>query len=191
MAEDMRETIANAAKTLLFDKKVRKLTVKDIVEECHITRQTFYYHFRDIYDLLEWTLLNETSKALGGKKTYATWQEGFLNIFEWVQKNKAMVSNIYHSVSREHIERHLYEITYDLLIGVVEEQAQDLSVRAEDKKFIADFYKFAFVGIMLEWIRTGMTADPKDIVSRMSVLLHGDVRRALLKYSPVSDGTET
>ena len=44
---------------------------------------------------------------------------------------------------------------------------------------------------MLEWIRTGMTADPKDIVSRMSVLLHGDVRRALLKYSPVSDGTET
>ena len=102
-----------------------------------------------------------------------------------------MVSNIYHSVSREHIERHLYEITYDLLIGVVEEQAQDLSVRAEDKKFIADFYKFAFVGIMLEWIRTGMTADPKDIVSRMSVLLHGDVRRALLKYSPVSDGTET
>ena len=191
MAEDMRETIANAAKTLLFDKKVRKLTVKDIVEECHITRQTFYYHFRDIYDLLEWTLLNETSKALGGKKTYATWQEGFLNIFEWVQKNKAMVSNIYHSVSREHIERHLYEITYDLLIGVVEEQAQDLSVRAEDKKFIADFYKFAFVGIMLEWIRTGMTADPKDIVSRMSVLLYGDVRRALLKYSPVSDGTET
>ena len=56
MAEDMRETIANAAKTLLFDKKVRKLTVKDIVEECHITRQTFYYHFEDIPDLMAWSL---------------------------------------------------------------------------------------------------------------------------------------
>lgn len=191
MSQTTKRALAASLEKLLAKKPLDKITVIDIVEDCEVNRQTFYYHFRDIYDLLEWTLLNETSKALGGKKTYATWQEGFLNIFEWVQKNKAMVSNIYHSVSREHIERHLYEITYDLLIGVVEEQAQDLSVRAEDKKFIADFYKFAFVGIMLEWIRTGMTADPKDIVSRMSMLLHGDVRRALLKYSPVSDGTET
>ena len=59
MAEDMRETIANAAKTLLFDKKVRKLTVKDIVEECHITRQTFYYHFEDIQALLKWMFEQE------------------------------------------------------------------------------------------------------------------------------------
>ena len=133
LAPSTKLALANALKKLLQKKFLDDITVKELVEECEVNRQTFYYHFRDIYDLLEWTLLNETSKALGGKKTYATWQEGFLNIFEWVQKNKAMVSNIYHSVSREHIERHLYEITYDLLIGVVEEQAQDLSVRAEDK----------------------------------------------------------
>ena len=191
MAPSTKLALAMSLKNLLTKKFLDDITVKEIVEDCQVNRQTFYYHFQDIYDLVEWACFEDASRALDGKKTYATWQEGFLNIFEWVQKNKAMVSNIYHSISREHIERHLYEITYDLLIGVVEEQAQDLSVRAEDKKFIADFYKFAFVGIMLEWIRTGMTADPKDIVSRMSVLLHGDVRRALLKYSPVSDGTET
>ena len=64
MAEDMRETIANAAKTLLFDKKVRKLTVKDIVEECHITRQTFYYHFEDIPDLMAWSLRRNFDRVI-------------------------------------------------------------------------------------------------------------------------------
>ena len=56
MAADMKETIAMAAKTLLFEKRVKKLTVKDIVEECRITRQTFYYHFEDIPDLLRWSM---------------------------------------------------------------------------------------------------------------------------------------
>ena len=182
MSQTTKRALAASLEKLLAKKPLDKITVIDIVEDCEVNRQTFYYHFRDIYDLLEWTLLNETSKALGGKKTYATWQEGFLNIFEWVQKNKAMVSNIYHSVSREHIERHLYEITYDLLIGVVEEQAQDLSVRAEDKKFIADFYKYAFVGLMLDWIRKGMKEDPNVIMRDLSLLLQGNMRAALERY---------
>ena len=42
---DMKEVIASAARKLILEKKVKKLTVKDIVEECQITRQAFYYHF--------------------------------------------------------------------------------------------------------------------------------------------------
>ena len=191
MSQVTKRALVASLKNQLLKKPLDKVTISDITDDCGISRMTFYYHFKDIYDLIEWAFEEESSRILEGKKDYDTWQQGYLRIFEDLNANKPFIMNVYHSVSREHIERHLYEITYDLLIGVVEEQAQDLSVRAEDKKFIADFYKFAFVGIMLEWIRTGMTADPKDIVSRMSVLLHGDVRRALLKYSPVSDGTET
>ena len=50
------ELIVQAVERLLMQKKVKKLTVKDIVEECGITRQTFYYHFRDIPDLLKWVV---------------------------------------------------------------------------------------------------------------------------------------
>ena len=56
MAADMKKTIAEATGTLLLKKNVKKLTVKDIVEECHITRQSFYYHFEDIPNLLHWML---------------------------------------------------------------------------------------------------------------------------------------
>ena len=63
MSVDMKETIARAVKVLVVDKKVKKLTVKDIVEECNITRQTFYYHFEDIPDLLRWSL-NKKSEEI-------------------------------------------------------------------------------------------------------------------------------
>ena len=64
MAVDTKELIEEAVKRLLMQKKVKKLTVKDIVEECGITRQTFYYHFRDIPDLLKWVLERNTDQLL-------------------------------------------------------------------------------------------------------------------------------
>ncbi len=143
---------------------------------------TFYYHFKDIYDLIEWSCVEDAARALEGKKTYNTWEQGFLQIFEAVLDNRPFVMNVYHSVSREQIERYLYQLTYDLLIGVVEEKAAGMSVRDEDKKFIADFYKFAFVGLMLDWIKNGMKEDPQSIIDRLSILLHGNIAAALDRY---------
>lgn len=64
MAADMKQTIAQAAKTLLMEKNVKRLTVKDIVEECQITRQAFYYHFEDIPDLFRWMLKRDTERTM-------------------------------------------------------------------------------------------------------------------------------
>ena len=90
--------------------------------------------------------------------------------------------NVYHSVSREQIELFLYQVTYDLLIAVVEEKAAGLQVREENKVFIADFYKYAFVGLMLDWIRKGMKEDPNVIMRDLSLLLQGNMRAALERY---------
>jgi probable dihydroxyacetone kinase regulator len=183
VSQTTKRALAASLKKLLALKPLDKITVVDIVEDCEVNRQTFYYHFKDIYDLLEWAFLNETSKALAGQKTYETWQQGLLNIFQWALDNKPMVEHVYRSVSREHVERYLCEVTFDLLIGVVEEKAKGMAVRQEDKEFIAHFYKYAFVGVMLDWIRAGMKADPQEIVRRLSLLLAGDFTRALEKYS--------
>ena len=66
-----------------------------------------------------------------------------------------------------------------LMIGVVEEKAAGMTVREEDKEFIADFYKYAFVGLTLEWVRTGMKEDPAALVERVSTLIHGDITKSL------------
>lgn len=182
MSQTTKRALEASLKNLLLRKPLDKITINDITEDCGISRMTFYYHFKDIYDLVEWSCVEDASKALQGQKTYDTWQQGFLQIFDLVLANKPFIMNVYHSVSREQVELYLYRLTYDLLIGVVEEKAVGMSVREEDKKFIADFYKFAFVGLMLDWIRNGMKEDPKRIVDRLSILIQGDISRALENY---------
>lgn len=81
MAVDTKELIAEAVKRLLMQKKVKKLTVKDIVDECSITRQTFYYHFEDIPDLLKWVLERGTDKMVEETLTQGNAEKGLRCLF--------------------------------------------------------------------------------------------------------------
>jgi len=182
MSQVTKRALEASLKRMLHKKPVNKITISDITEDCGINRMTFYYHFKDIYDLVEWSCLEDAAKALDGKKTYDTWQQGFLQIFQAVLDNKPFIQNVYQAVSREQVETYLYTLTHKLLIGVVEEKAAGMEVREADKEFIADFYKFAFVGLMLDWIKNGMKQDPQQIIDRLSILIEGDITRALNKY---------
>ena len=190
MSQVTKRALEASLKHLLLQKPLHKITINDIAEDCGINRMTFYYHFKDIYDLVEWSCLEDAKRALEDKKTYETWQQGLLQIFEAVQENKPFIMNVYRSVSREQVENYLYKLTYDLLEGVVEEQAKGMSVREEDKAFIATVYKYAFVGLMLDWIRDDMKGDPQIIVERLDQVIHGSVRAALERLrldKPLSD----
>lgn len=182
MSQITKRALGAALKQVLLEKPLNKVTINDLTEVCGINRMTFYYHFKDIYDLIEWIFIEDAAKALNGNKTYSTWQQGFLNIFNAALADKAFIVSVYHSVSREQVEVYLYKLTYDLLISVVEEKAEGMHVSDKDKTFIADFYKYAFVGIVLNWIRNGMKEDPKQIIKHLSILIHGDITRALHNF---------
>lgn len=182
MSQITKRALEESLKKMLLKKSVNKITISDITEDCGINRMTFYYHFKDIYDLVEWSCVEDAARALDGKKTYDTWQQGFQQIFQAVLDNKPFVQNVYQFVNREQVETYLYSLTHNLLIGVIEEKAVGMQVRDEDKEFIADFFKFAFVGLMLDWIRNGMKKDPQQIIDRLSILIEGDITRALNKY---------
>ena len=179
MSQITKRAMEAALKKLLLEKPLTKITVSDITEECGMNRMTFYYHFKDIYDLVEWCCEEDASRALAGKKTYETWQQGLLQIFEAVLDNKPFILNVYRSVSREQVENYLYKLTYELLIGVVREKAEGMSVREEDQEFLATVYKYAFVGLMLDWIKNDMKGDPEVIVDRLAQVMHGNVAAAL------------
>jgi probable dihydroxyacetone kinase regulator len=182
MSQTTKRALEESLKRMLLKKPLDKITIADIAEDCGISRMTFYYHFKDIYDLVEWSCIEDAAKALGGKKTYDTWQEGFLQIFEAVLENRPFIMNVYRSVSREQVEIYLYKLTYDLIIGVVEERASRMKISDADKKFIADFYKYGFVGLMLDWIKGDMKEDPREIVERLELLIRGDIALALSRF---------
>ena len=179
MSQMTKRALEASLKELLCLKPLDKITVSDLTDHCGVNRMTFYYHFKDIYDLIEWAFEEEASRILEGKKDYDTWQQGYLRIFEDLNANKPFIMNVYRSISREQLENYLYRLTYDLMMGVVEERAAGMTVRPEDKEFIANFYKFAFVGLTLDWIKNDMKGDSQLLVDRLELVIHGNVRAAL------------
>ena len=108
---------------------------------------------------------------------------GLTQVFEAVLENKPFIMNVYRCVSREKMENYLYKLTYHLIAGVVEEKCKGKNVTQEDKQFIANFYKYGFVGIMLEWIQDGMKEDINELVGKISLTLHGTITTSIENFA--------
>lgn len=182
MSTITKRAIKISLENMLLKKSLDKVTINDITSDCGINRMTFYYHFKDIYDLIEWSLIEEFHKVLEDNKTYDTWQEGFLQIFNDAYKNKTVVLNLYRSARREQLETYLLNMTYKLLFDVVCEKSSAIDIDEDNKKFIADFYKYAFVGLVLEWIKYDMKDSPKDIIDKLSVLMEGNLLNSIKSF---------
>lgn len=182
MTNATKAALEASLKKLLLKKPLDKITINDLTTDCGISRMAFYYHFKDIYDLVEWSCLEDATQALQGKKTYETWQEGLQQIFEAVLENKPFIMNVYHSVSREQIETYLFHLTHDLLYGVVQEKAKGTGISEADQSFIADFYKYSFTGVMLDWIKDGMKVDYHMIAEKMHRTMEGNVVNSIRNF---------
>lgn len=183
MPQFTKQALAGALKTMLQTKPLDKITVKSLVETCGINRQTFYYHFQDIYDLLGWIYRTEALNAIESSKTYSTWQHGLLIILEYVQENKTLCTNTYRSMGREHLEKFLNDVLIQLLGDVIDEIAGDRPLRAEDKAFITRFYCYAFAGVLLNWIHEGIETPCTKIVENVSCVMEGSLVHAVERFS--------
>jgi len=181
MSEITKKALATSLKKLLSKKELSKITITNITKDCGVNRQTFYYHFKDVYDLLEWIYMNEVIQSMEGNNTYDTWQQGFLSIFEYVLENKEFVKNTYYSISRDFFLKFIYKQTTVLLMNIIDEKSKGMKVRREDKQFMADFYKYGFVGIMQDWIESGMKEKPDNIIKKLNSIIEGNFENALEK----------
>lgn len=103
-------------------------------------------------------------------------------IFEAVIANKPFILSVYRSVSRDQIENYLFRLTCDLIENVVEEKSVGKQVSEEDKRFIAGFYKYSFVGIMLDWIKQGMKEEPQVLVDKINTTMQGNIANSVRNF---------
>lgn len=173
-----KQAIAESLKHLLLKKPITRITINDITEDCGISRMTFYYHFNDIYDLVEWVCEEDARAALSDNRTLDTWQHGFTALLETVRENKIFILNVYRSVDRMQIEHYLKRVTERLLV-IINEQADGISISDENKRYIANFFTYGFIGIMLEWIHHDMREEPEQIAEITGKIIQGDFRLAI------------
>ena len=183
MSDLTRNAISDALKRLLAEKPLSRVTVMDIAAECGISRMTFYYHFRDIYDLVGWIISSDITRILSGRRTHDTWQEGFLSIFRAVEKDHVFVFNVYNSMSREQLERSLSGPVSELLLAVLRETDAAAGLQNEDLLFIASFYSYAFIGVMLDWVGNGMMERPEPMIRRIECIMSGSFEKAVERFS--------
>ena len=187
MSQITKRALEASLKNVLRTKPLNKITINDLAEDCGINRMTFYYHFKDIYDLVEWVCIEDATQAIADNKHYDTWEQGFTQIFYAVRDNKPFVMNVYRCVSREQVERYLNPLVDKLIVGVVEEQSVGMVVRQEDKNFIARVYSYIFVGIMLDWIKQGMKEDYGEIARMIAITLHGGIANSIRNFTKAEE----
>ena len=173
LAPSTKLALANALKKLLQKKFLDDITVKELVEECEVNRQTFYYHFQDIYDLLRWFLEHETSEALRGADC---WQDALRAAFRYVQDNHLAIYHVYRSSGRDHLDCHFFSLARAITASTLAESARDLPLPERELDFLADFY-----------ILTKRFALPQVVGALLAGLLLGPAMLGVLQETTLMD----
>ena len=84
-----KREICAALKNLMAQKPLNKITVAEIMSACGMARQHFYYHFEDVYDAVRWMFDEEALVLLREHEGVMLWQDGLLQLFQYLQENKA------------------------------------------------------------------------------------------------------
>lgn len=166
MPADMKDTIAQAAKSLLMEKGVRKLTVKDIVEECSITRQAFYYHFEDIPALFRWMFERDTERNLLEARAQESGEARLHRFFVVAINAMPYVKKGMESNYREELERLLVEYIQRLFEHVCDEEGLYQDCTRLEVKLILRYHSQAIIGILRSWTE----ADTKNLDQIVSVV---------------------
>lgn len=178
MKRKLAEVLTEYMKTVSLE----KITVKDIVERAGVSRQTFYYHFHDIYEVLEWYMAEVTNEAIKKNSEKEEWIEGYTRILCWCRENKPVLMNIYSSVSRDTLEFYMNQLLYGYMIKRINYSSKKMKVSEKQKEMVAKFYTMGINAITLEWMRTYMKEDPEELAAEVYIMLKGGSEKALSNF---------
>ncbi len=164
---------------MLNKKPLDKITVKDIAEECDINRNTFYYHYADIYEILSEIFEREIQRIIKEYNETLSWEESFLVAARFALENKKAIFHVYHSMRREELEDYIYEVSGNIMMSYIERISKKISASSGDKKLIATFYQSALTEMVLRWIGGGMKGNPEKIIRRIGQLFNGNIELSL------------
>ena len=182
MASSTKEALGAALKQMLSVKPIEKITVKDLVEICGVNRQTFYYHFDDVYDLLEWVFEEDANHVLPHEVVYEHWREDVTVFFTYLKDNRDFALNIYNSHSRTYMLRYYKTRLKSCIQSFAVIVCERRNIDRGDFEFVIELYANIIVGLISQWLDMGMQMPPEFTVDRLMCALDNSVENLLDRF---------
>ncbi len=179
MSSTTKNAMKASLKALIKKKPLAKITISDIAEDCGISRMTFYYHFKDIYDLVEWSILSDAQLSSEGNVLTDTWENELITIFKMARLNKEFYLSLFNSMDRELAERYILRYTDKVAARIVSEALCDVVATEDNKQRMTDYYSHAIMGIISCWAIGGMRESPEYISICLKSLIMGGISESI------------
>ena len=177
MKPSTETVILNSFLTLLSKRPPNKITVKDIVEDCGFNRNTFYYHFAGIPELLERLMKLGADHIMSNYRSVPSLEACLSNVMTLAQEYRRAILSIYQSNYRELYERYLLEICGRLAADYVDSPHSDSQLSAEDRAAIVQAYKCECFGQIINWMNGNMRAELQNRFLRSIALRQGSTEQ--------------
>lgn len=182
MAKYTQKAIIDSFMELLQKKSLDKITVKDIIEETEVNRNTFYYHFQDIYDLLESAFEEEAVKFRSEADPKNNFYEEYIRTVNFLLDHSDAIIHIYNSKSRDVIKTYLESAASFFIGRFVEEAAKGSKLSENGKNYIIYFYTDAIIGVTLRWIEGRMMDSKEVLIKTVSDSFNATVEQMVTSY---------
>lgn len=182
-SEQTKQQLAAALKTLMERKPLDKITISELTALCKIRRQSFYYHFEDIFDLVRWMFENEAISLLKQQEGALLWKEGLLQLFRYLEENRAVCLCALKSMGREHIRRFFEADIYAIIHRTIEQLGEQVGVRSRldsfvDVELLTHFYVAALAALLESWLLGQIERTPEQLIEFADVFLNDQVTGA-------------
>ncbi|MEK9196735.1 TetR/AcrR family transcriptional regulator [Ureibacillus sp. 179-F W5.1 NHS] len=177
-SDETKRILANSLKEMMKSKAIEKISIREITDNANVNRQTFYYHFEDIYDLLKWTFQQEAVQLLAVHNSAKIWQEGLLQLFHYLDDNRTICLNALQSLGRGDLKRFFYADIHNILERVVKEHCNNLQASEQYLSFIIHFYTISLGGLVESWLAGEMEQTPEEIIEMIDTFIQDQLRGA-------------
>lgn len=168
-----KDLIKKTFVSLLERMPLTQITVKMIVEECGINRNSFYYHYQDLPALIEEMVREEADGIIKDYPNIESIETALLAVTDFASKNKKAILHIYNSVNRDIFERYLWEVCDHVVESYGQTLMRERQIDEFDKEIIHLFYKSECFGLVINWLDRKMDPDVQKMITRFCELHRG------------------
>lgn len=181
---DTRMALAQALRRQLQHTPLGKISVSSLCHDAGIQRQTFYYHFNDIYSLAAWVFQEEVANKILSHATYEEWATGFKDLLDYLEAHRAQTYSVLASLSHRDLEKFFFHTLRPMMEAIVaqlltEENTQEPPLHPDDKEMVIDHYTITVLGHLFHWLAHDMHIEPEALVRQIEYILRGHVRHSI------------